>query len=91
MLFPKRRWSKRLQFLYEITDFLNKLWSFRRRDPLGAQTVPFNTGEIQQLFKKLHALLGRVITIQVMTVSEVSPTYVDTVYALLKCAQHVVR
>ncbi len=87
----ERRRTQFSEGIHKVPDLGGKFRSFSRRNPFGAKPLLLYSTESQQLLQKLHSLFGRIITVQVMAVSEVSPTDVDTVYALLKRPQDMVR
>jgi hypothetical protein len=69
---------------------MDEFRSFGRGYPPAPQPVFLDAAEGKQLLQKFHTLLGRIITIQVMAVSEPSATHENTVHAFLKSTQNMV-
>ena len=70
---------------------MNKLWSFSRRNPTGFQPFFLNPTKLEHFFENGHTLLRRIITIQVIAFTEVSATYKDAIYPLLKSEENMMR
>ena len=70
---------------------MNKLWSFSRRNPTGFKPLFLNSAELKHFSENSHTLLGGIITIQVIAFTEVSATYKDAVYPLLKSEKNMMR
>jgi hypothetical protein len=84
-------WPQGFQGGHKILDFVGELRPFRGGDPLHPQALRFDAAEGQELLQKPYPLVRRVITIQVMAVTEVSAADENAVHALLEGAQQVVR
>ena len=89
-LFQRGR-SQSSKAFHKVIDLMDEFGSFGRGYPPASQPVLLDAAEIQQLFQKLHTLLGRIITVQVMAVSKASPTHKHAIHAFLKSAQNMVR
>jgi NAD-dependent oxidoreductase involved in siderophore biosynthesis len=55
------------------------------------QTLFLDTTEGKQFFEKLNSLICRVITVQVMAFTQVSPTHENTIHSLLKSKEDMMR
>ncbi len=91
LYFPEWRRAQCLKALCKVLHLCCKLRSLCRRDPFGSQALLFNSTESKQLLEKTDSFICCVITIQVMTVPQVSPPYKDPVHTLLKSKQDMVR
>jgi len=55
------------------------------------QTLFFYSTEGKQLFEKLNPFIGRVITVQVMAFTQISPPHKNTIHSLLKSKKDMMR
>jgi hypothetical protein len=71
----------------EFSRDFGKACPFGRRDPFQAKSSRINAQYIGQFLGHMEHLFGLYITIQVMTVADVSPGHQYPVSAFLKCLE----
>ena len=91
MILFQRRWPHFSQFFNKFRHFFCKLRSFCRGYPFGMQTVFLDSTEGKQLLEKLNPLICRVITVQVMAFTQISPAHKNTIHSLLKSKKDMMR
>ncbi len=74
-----KRSDKVLQLMYELRCFGGGY-------PPRPQSILLDSTKTEKFFQQPYTLIGREITIQVMTVTEVSPTHEDAVHPFLESA-----
>jgi hypothetical protein len=90
LYFPEWRRAQCLKALGKVLHLCCKLRPLCGRDPFGSQPIFFNSTISKQFFEKTDPFICCIITIQVMTVPQMSPAHKDAVHALLKSEQDMV-
>lgn len=87
----QRGWAQLTQFFDEGIKFMHQFGRFGRRDPARLEPLFFDSAELEHFLQNGDALLGGIITIQVIAFTQVSAADEHPVDSPLKSEQNMMR